>query len=289
MSEQPVTSIQPPIAPRLTLHDGGSIPQLGLGVYKVANDATADLVAGALRLGYRHIDTAALYENERGVGEGVRASGLPREEVFVTSKVWNDAHGLDATRRAFDESMAELGLDHLDLYLIHWPAPRQNRFVEAWRAMIALRDDGRVRSIGVSNFEPHHVQRLVDETGVVPVVNQIELHPRLPQRAVRAANDALGIVTESWSPLARGHLLEAGSRDSAVLSAIAERHDRTPAQVALRWHVQQGLVVIPKSTSLARVAENAAVFDWRLEPDDMAAIAELESGERTGRHPDDLD
>lgn len=297
MSEQPEpgeqpgvqSGTQPPIAPRLPLHDGRSIPQLGLGVYKVANDATADLVAGALRLGYRHIDTAALYENERGVGEGVRASGLPRDEVFVTSKVWNDAHGLDATRRAFDASMAELGLDVLDLYLIHWPAPTQNRYVEAWRAMIALRDEGRVRSIGVSNFEPHHVQRLVDETGVVPVVDQVELHPRLPQRAVRAANDALGIVTESWSPLARGRVLEAGSRDRAVLSSIAEHHGRTPAQVALRWHVQQGLVVIPKSTSLTRVAENAAVFDWRLEADDMAAIAELESGERTGRHPDDLD
>ena len=278
-----------PIAPRLPLHDGGSIPQLGLGVYKVANDATAELVAGALRLGYRHVDTAALYENERGVGEGIRASGLPRDEVYVTTKVWNDAHGLDATRRAFDDSMALLGLETLDLYLIHWPAPRQNRFVDAWRAMIALRDEGRVRSIGVSNFEPHHVQRLVDETGVVPVVNQVELHPHLPQTDLRRANAALGIVTESWSPLARGQVLDPGSRDRALLEAIGARHGRSAAQVALRWHVQQGLVVIPKSTSLARVAENAAVFDWELSADELGEIATLETGERTGRHPDDLD
>lgn len=277
------------IGPRIPLHDGTSIPQLGLGVYKVPAAQTADLVEGALRLGYRHVDTAALYRNEREVGEGLRRSGLPRDEVLVTSKVWNDAHGLDETRRAFDDSMRELGLDVLDLYLIHWPAPRQNRFVDAWRAMIALRDEGRVRSIGVSNFEPHHVQRLIDETGVVPVVNQVELHPHLPQRAVRAFDAEHGIVTESWSPLARGRMLEPGSRDASVLAAIAQKHGRTPAQIVLRWHVQQGLVVIPKSTSLARVEENAALFDFALDADDLAAIDELETGERTGKHPDDLD
>jgi 2,5-diketo-D-gluconate reductase A len=283
------SSSRPAIGPTIPLRDGRLIPQLGLGVYKVPEPETAALVAGALAWGYRHIDTAALYVNERGVGEGIRASGLPREQVYVTSKVWNDAHGLDATRRAFDDSLALMGMDYLDLYLIHWPAPRQNLFVDAWRAMIALQAEGRVRSIGVSNFEPHHVQRLIDETGIAPVVNQIELHPRLPQTAVRAANDALGIVTESWSPLARGGVLEPGSRDVEVLQAIGERHGRTPAQVALRWHVQQGLVVIPKSTSIRRVQENAALFDWELEPDDMTAIATLESGERTGKHPDELD
>ncbi|KQV26304.1 MULTISPECIES: aldo/keto reductase [unclassified Microcella] len=282
-------SILPAIGPTIRLHDGAAIPQLGLGVYKVPEPQTADLVAGALRRGYRHVDTAALYLNERGVGEGIRASGLPREEVFVTTKVWNDAHGLDETRRAFDASMALLGLETLDLYLIHWPAPTQDRYVDAWRAMIALRDEGRVRSIGVSNFEPHHVQRLVDETGVVPVVNQVELHPHLPQTAVRQANAAFGIVTESWSPLARGQMLAEGSRDLAVLSAIGERHGRSAAQVALRWHVQQGLVVIPKSTSLRRVEENSALFGWELTVEEMAEIATLETGARTGRHPDDLD
>jgi len=277
------------IGPRIPLRDGASIPQLGLGVYKVPAAQTADLVEGALRLGYRHVDTAALYRNERGVGEGLRRSGLPRHEVFVTTKAWNDAHGLDATRRAFDDSMRELGLDVLDLYLIHWPAPRQNRFVDAWRAMIALRDEGRVRSIGVSNFEPHHVQRLIDETGVAPVVNQVELHPHLPQRTLRAFDAEHGIVTESWSPLARGRMLEAGSREAAALAAIAEKHGRTPAQIVLRWHVQHGLVVIPKSTSLDRVRQNAALFDFTLDADDLAAIDELETGERTGKHPDDLD
>lgn len=274
-------------SPLLTLNDGRSIPQIGLGVYKVPADETAALVHGAIGAGYRHIDTAALYLNEEGVGEGVRASGVDREQLFVTSKVWNDRHGLDETRRAFHESLAKTGLDYLDLFLIHWPAPTQDRYVEAWRALIALREEGVVRSIGVSNFEPHHLARIVDETGVAPAVNQVELHPHLPQHAIRAADAAHGTLTESWSPLARGRVLEAGSRDREVLDAIGEKHGRTAAQVALRWHVQQGLVIIPKSTSLERVRANADVVDWMLDADDMVGIASLETGERTGLHPDD--
>ncbi|RZT62233.1 2,5-diketo-D-gluconate reductase A [Microcella alkaliphila] len=277
-----------PLAPRITLSDGTSIPQLGLGVYKVPAEQTAELVAGAIELGYRHVDTAALYRNEAEVGEGVCASGVPRDELYVTSKVWNDRHGVDETRAAFLDALDASGLDYFDLYLIHWPAPRQDRYVEAWKALIGLREQGLVRSIGVSNFEPHHLQRLVDETGVAPVVDQVELHPWLPQRDVRAAASAMGAAVESWSPLARGRVLEAGSRDREVLSNIAARHDKTPAQVALRWHVQQGLIVIPKSTSLKRVAENADIFDFELTATDMAEIAQLETGERTGRHPDDL-
>ena len=269
------------------MNDGRSIPQLGLGVYKVAADETAALVLGAIEAGYRHIDTAALYENEEGVGDGVRASGVARDELFVTSKVWNNRHGLDETRRAFHESLAKTGLDYLDLFLIHWPAPTQNRYVEAWRALIALREEGVVRSIGVSNFEPHHLARIVDETGVAPAVNQVELHPHLPQLDVRAADAAYGVLTESWSPLARGRVLEAGSRDREVLDGIGKRYGRTAAQVALRWHVQQGLVIIPKSSSLERVRANADVVDWMLDADDMVAIASLETGERTGLHPDD--
>jgi 2,5-diketo-D-gluconate reductase A len=276
-----------PLAPRITLSDGTSIPQLGLGVYKVPAEQTAELVAGAIELGYRHVDTAALYRNEAEVGDGVRASGLPRDELYVTSKVWDDQHGVEETRVAFLDSLEKAGLDYFDLYLIHWPVPAQDRYVEAWRALIALREQGFVRSIGVSNFEPHHLQRLVDETGVAPVVNQVELHPWLPQREVRAAASAMGAAVESWSPLARGRVLEPGSRDRAVLEPIAARHERTPAQVVLRWHVQQGLIVIPKSTSLARVAENADIFDWELTTTDMDEIAQLETGERTGMHPDE--
>lgn len=283
----PVSTQRNTPSPRQPLSDGGSIPQVGLGVYKVPNPDTASLVAGAIELGYRHIDTAALYGNEAGVGEGVRASGLPRDELFITSKVWDDRHGVAETREAVHEGLGLARLDYFDLYLIHWPVPSQNRYVDAWTALIALREEGLVRSIGVSNFEPHHVQRLVDETGVAPVVNQVELHPWLPQHAVRAANAELGITTESWSPLARGRLLTPGSRDLGVLEPIAAAHGKSPAQVVLRWHVQQGLVVIPKSTSLSRVAENAQIFDWELSDADMAAIAQLETGERTGMHPDD--
>jgi 2,5-diketo-D-gluconate reductase A len=271
----------PAFSPVLPLRDGRSIPQLGLGVYKVDDAKAESLVAGAIELGYRHIDTAALYENERGVGEGMRASGLAREDLFVTTKVWNDRHGYDETQRAFDESIDKLGLDYVDLYLIHWPAPRQDKYVEAWRALVKLQEEGRVRSIGVSNFKPHHIKRLADASDALPVINQVELHPWLPQSEVREFDASLDILTEAWSPLARGRVL-----DNEILDGIADKHGKTPAQVVLRWHIQLGVVVIPKSNSLSRVEENSQVFDFELDILDLAAIASLETGERTGMDPD---
>jgi 2,5-diketo-D-gluconate reductase A len=213
----------------------------------------------------------------------VRASGVPREELFVTTKVWNDDQGFDETLRAFDRSLELLGMDYVDLYLIHWPAPTQDRYVDTWRALETLKRDGRARSIGVSNFEESHLDRLRDSATETPVINQVELHPLLPQTALRTANASRGIVTESWSPLGRGRLLT-----DPTLTTIAERHDRSVAQVVLRWHVQQGLVVIPKSNSLERIAENSRVFDFELDATDLDEIAMLESGERTGSHPDAL-
>ena len=268
-------------APRVPLSDGSSIPQLGVGTYKVPGEVTADLVAGALAAGYRHIDTAALYGNEREVGEGLRASGLDRDDVFVTTKVWNDDHGFDETLRAFDASAERLGLDRVDLYLIHWPIPSAGRYVDTWRALRRLQEEGRVTSIGVSNFSPVHIERLRDETGVLPVIDQVELHPRFPQSELVEWNTAQGIVTESWAPLARGGLL-----DEPVLADIAARHDKTPAQVVIRWHLDRGLVVFPKSVSLDRLRENGDVFDFTLDAEDHAKIATLETGERTGRNPD---
>ena len=271
-----------PFSPIFTMSDGAMIPQLGLGVYKVADAEAERLVAGAIEAGYRHIDTAKLYLNERGVGDGMRASGVPRAELFVTTKLWNDDHGYEQTLAAFEESRARLGLDYVDLYLIHWPAPKQDKYVQSWRAMQKLKADGVVRSIGVSNFHIHHLQRLIDETGVVPVLNQVELHPWLPQRQVRAFDDDHGILTESWSPLARGRVI-----GDPVLDALAGKHGVSPAQIVIRWHVQQGIVVIPKSVSIARIRENADVFGFQLDDSDMAAIAGIETGERTGMDPDD--
>ncbi|WP_198165924.1 aldo/keto reductase [Agromyces laixinhei] len=271
-----------PPAPQVTLADGSAMPQLGYGLYKVpATDATG-LCLDAIDAGYRHLDTAAFYDNEREVGEAVRASGLPRDELFVTSKVWKDDNGYDQALRAFDDSMARFGLDVLDLFLIHWPVPSTDRYVDTWRALIRLRDEGRVRSIGVSNFHAHHIERLVDETGEAPVINQIELHPRLPQTALRAFHAARGIRTEAWSPLARGRVL-----GTPFLDELAAKHGRTPAQIVLRWHVQLGNVVIPKASSPSRIRENLDVFGFELDADDLAAIASLETGERTGRDPDD--
>jgi 2,5-diketo-D-gluconate reductase A len=270
-----------PFSPLLPLNDGRDIPQLGLGVYKVADTLAAELVAGAIDSGYRHIDTAALYRNEAGVGRGVRHSGVPREEIFVTTKVWNDRQGYDETLRAFDESLTTLGMDYVDLYLIHWPAPTQNLYVETWHALEKLRADGRARSIGISNFTPRHIERLRETSDVLPVINQVELHPWLPQAEVRAYDESLAILTEAWSPLARGRVL-----GNEVLDAIARKHGKSPAQVVIRWHLQLGVVVIPKSNSLSRIRENSRVFDFSLDAADVAAIAALETGERTGLDPD---
>lgn len=271
----------PALAPLVPLADGRAVPQVGYGMYKVpAADATR-LALSAIELGYRHLDTAALYGNEAEAGAAVRECGLPREEVFVTSKVWNDDHGYDETLRAFDAAMGRFGLDRLDLYLIHWPVPSKDRYVDTWRALVRLREEGRVDSIGVSNFHAPHLERIIDATGVTPVVNQVELHPWLPQRELRAAHQRLGIRTEAWSPLARGRLL-----GDPVLEPIATKHGRSVAQVVLAWHVRQGTIVIPKASSPERIAENLDVFSFELDEADVAAIATLESGERTGRDPD---
>ncbi len=270
-----------PPAPRLSLADGATIPQLGFGLYKVPAADAARLSLDAIRIGYRHLDTAALYGNEREVGEAVRAAPVPREDLFVVSKVWKDDNGYDEALRAFDASMARLGLPTLDLYLIHWPVPSTDRYVDTWRALIRLQEEGRVRSIGVANFHEHHIERIVAETGVTPVVNQVELHPWLPQRALREFDAARGIRTEAWSPLARGRVL-----GTPLLDELAAKHGRTPAQIVLRWHVQLGNVVIPKASSPERLAENLDVFGFELDADDLDAMATLETGERTGRDPD---
>ncbi|GDY29537.1 aldo/keto reductase [Gandjariella thermophila] len=268
--------------PRIGLNNGVEMPQLGFGVWQVPDERTPDAVAAALEAGYRSIDTAAMYHNEAGVGRAVAASGLPREELFITTKLWNDDHGYDATMRAFEASLRNLGLDYLDLYLIHWPVPGADRYVDTWRAFEKLQADGRVRAIGVSNFQIPHLHRLFDETDTVPVVNQIELHPRLPQEALRAFHAEHGIATEAWSPLARGgDLLR-----HPEITALAEKHGKTPAQIVLRWHLQLGNVVIPKSATPARIKENIDVFDFELDQADLERIATLDDGTRIGPHPD---
>jgi len=270
--------------PNLTLNNGIEIPQLGFGVFKVPSGQTKEVVLAALKTGYRHIDTARLYGNETEVGEAVRESGLDRDEVFVTTKVWNDDQGYDATMRAFDASMDRLGFDVLDLYLIHWPVPHQDLYTDTWRAMEKLYQDGRIRAIGVSNFNPDHLRRLVEETDVVPVLNQVELHPYLQQEAVRKTDESLDVRTEAWGPIARGGEL----LSDPVIVRLAAKHGKTPAQVVLRWHIELGNVVIPKSVTPSRIEENFDVFGFALDEEDMAAIAELERGQRTGPDPDEL-
>jgi 2,5-diketo-D-gluconate reductase A len=267
--------------PNVDLIDGNTMPQLGFGVFQVGDDEAERAVATALRNGYRSIDTASAYQNEEGVGRALRTSGIPREELFVTSKLWNSQQGYDNALRAYDASLSRSGLDYLDLYLIHWPMPSRGIYLETWRALEKLKQEGRVRSIGVSNFTVETLRRVIDEADVVPAVNQIELHPYFQQDGLRAFHRDHGIHTEAWAPIGQGQ----GLLDDPALGRIADAHGRTPAQVVLRWHLQIGNVVIPKSVTPSRIAENIDVFGFELSPDDMKALGELDKGIRVGPDP----
>jgi 2,5-diketo-D-gluconate reductase A len=264
----------------ITLNDGNPIPQVGLGVWQTPPEDTERAAATALDAGYRHIDTAAAYGNEREVGLAVSQSGLPRHDVYLTTKLWNADQGYDSTLAAFDASMDRLGVEYLDLYLIHWPMPAKNAFVDTFKAFAHLRDQGRISSIGVSNFEPEHLRILVDATGIVPAVNQIELHPLLQQQELREVHAQLGIATEAWSPLGQGSLLSNPS-----VTAVAEAHRKNSAQVLIRWHIQLGNIVIPKSVTPERIVSNFDVFDFELSEQDMASISSLGDGTRLGPDP----
>jgi 2,5-diketo-D-gluconate reductase A len=267
--------------PTIELNDGVQIPQVGFGVFQVPPQDTEAVVARALETGYRHIDTASIYENEVGVGKAIAASGLPRDELFVTTKLWNSDQGRDATLRAFAASAERLGVDRVDLYLIHWPVPSADRYAETFSALIELKDSGCVRSIGVSNFTESHLRRVVAETGVTPSANQVELHPYLQQERLRSAHARLGIATEAWSPLAQGAVLA-----DPEIARIAADHGTAPAQVVLRWHLEAGTIVIPKSVTPTRMRENLELFDFELTPEQRAAIRCLDRGQRTGPDPD---
>jgi 2,5-diketo-D-gluconate reductase A len=269
------------IVPRIPLGGGVEIPQLGFGVFQVPPEDTADVVTRALLAGYRHIDTAAVYGNEAGVGQAIHAAGLERDEVFITTKVFNNDHGFEQAKRAMRTSLDQLGVPHVDLYLIHWPVPVHDKYVETWEALIEMQQEGLTRAIGVSNFQPAHLERIIAETGVVPAVNQIELHPYLQQHGLRREHEALGIVTEAWSPLAQGKAI-----DDPVIKAIAEAHGKSAGQVVIRWHLQLGFVVFPKSVTQERIVENLDVFDFELSGEEMAAIDALDAGERIGPDPD---
>ncbi|MGE2713253.1 aldo/keto reductase [Mycolicibacterium litorale] len=274
--------------PTITLNDGAQIPQLGFGVYQVKPDETAGAVKTALDIGYRHIDTAEMYQNERGVGQGIRDAGLERSEVFVTSKLNNGFHRPDDARRAFDKTLSELGFEYVDLFLIHWPLPTlyDGDFVSTWQTLEEFKKDGRARSIGVSNFQVDHLERLARETDTVPAVNQIEVHPYFTNETVRAYGKEHGIATEAWSPIAQGQVL-----DDPAVTRIAEATGKTPAQVVLRWHVQRGDIVFPKSVTPQRIEENFALFDFELSDADVDALSGLDKGEegRIGPNPDTFD
>ncbi|WP_334170336.1 aldo/keto reductase [Sinomonas sp.] len=273
-------------SPSVTLAGGVDMPRLGFGLYKVPPEDAARLAGEALAAGYRSLDTAAMYGNEAGVGRAVAEAadgGLPREDVFVTTKVWNSDHGYDATLRAFERSLSALRLDYVDLYLIHWPCPARGLFVETYRALERLLEEGRVRAIGVSNFQPEHLRRIAAECTVMPAVNQVELHPWLQQDLLKTVHAELGIRTEAWSPLGRGRVLE-----DPVIGEIAAAHGVTPAQAVIRWHLECGHIVIPKASSAERIRENADVFGFDLTADDVDRITGLDRGQRTGSNPDEV-
>jgi 2,5-diketo-D-gluconate reductase A len=270
--------------PVLTLHDGVEIPQLGFGVFQIPPEETQEKVEEALGVGYRHVDTAAAYRNEAGVGAAIAATGVRREDVFVTTKLWNSEQGYDSTLRAFEKSVERLGTGHVDLYLIHWPLPSRDLFLDTWRAFERIQEEGGARSIGVSNFRVEDLERIEADAERRPTVNQVELHPRLQQAELRAWHADHDVATEAWSPLAQGELLEDGT-----IETVAAHHDRTSAQVILRWHLQVGNVVIPKSSTPERIRENFELFDFELSEDDMAALERLDTGERTGPDPGTFD
>ncbi|MFE9448504.1 aldo/keto reductase [Streptomyces sp. NPDC006739] len=271
--------------PPIILNNGVEMPQLGFGVWQVPDDEAESAVTTALEAGYRSIDTAAIYGNEEGTGKAIAASGLSREDIFVTTKLWNSDQGYDSTLRAFDASLEKLGLEYLDLYLIHWPLPARDQYLDTYKAFEKLLAEGRVRAIGVSNFLPEHLERLIAGTSVVPAVNQIELHPHLQQHAARDFHSAQGIATEAWSPLGQGK----GLLEVPAIVAIAQKHNRTPAQIVLRWHLQLGNIVIPKSVTPSRIKENIEVFDFTLDPEDLAAISALNEDRRLGPDPATFD
>jgi 2,5-diketo-D-gluconate reductase A len=270
-----------PGVPAISLNNGNTIPQLGFGVFQIKPNETAQATSDALEVGYRHIDTAQMYGNEKEVGEAVAKSGLDRADIFITSKVNNNRQTRDDVLASFDESLDKLGIDYIDLMLIHWPLPTVRDYTIAWKALEEVYRDGRARSIGVSNFNPHHIRRLHSETEIPPAINQIEVHPYLTQTEVRDFDTEHQIVTEAWSPIAQGKVL-----DDPLIESVARRVERTPAQVVLRWHIQRGDVVFPKSVSIERMRENFALFDFELSPEDMETLSSLNKDERTGPDPD---
>lgn len=269
------------MVPQINLNDGNTIPQIGLGVWQVDPDITARVVTDGIEAGYRSIDTAEGYRNEEGVGQAIREAGIPGSELFITSKLRNGAHQRDLALKSFDETMANLGIEQLDMFLIHWPVPSQGKYVEAWKTLVELREEGRIKSIGVSNFNQDHLERIIGETGVTPVVNQIELHPRFQQRDKREFHAAHDIRIESWSPLGSGRLLQ-----DSTIETIAKKHGKTIAQTIIRWHLQEGLIVIPKSIHRDRIAANFDVFDFELDGGDMQTLGGMDSPDgRTGPDP----
>ncbi|MEP3046934.1 MAG: aldo/keto reductase [Roseibium sp.] len=267
--------------PTIEFADGREIPQVGLGVWQTPNETADAAVQAALNGGYRHIDTASVYENEEGVGKGINGSDVAREDIFLTTKLWNDTQGYDSALKGFDASLKRLGTDYVDLYLIHWPSPHRGLYLETWKSFIKLKEEGRAKSIGVSNFCAEHLEKIIGETGVKPVLNQIELHPDFQQKELRAFHGKHGIVTQSWSPLGQGGLL-----DQADIAKIASKHGRSTAQIIIRWHIQQGLVVIPKSVHPDRIKQNFQVFDFELDEQDLARMAKLDGPDnRVGPDP----